>query len=120
MYIKPISNFTSTDIVKANKLRRMKIKEVIKNKDLMNSIFIKLRNALEEQNNNELDYVLSYELFFEVIPTECIIAFSLMYLNLDTFKEKECCIQALKDSYISKGTRGFLFSFMPVISKRLI
>lgn len=120
MYIKPITKFSVIDIIKANNLRRVEIQKVIKDKTLMNSIFLKLRNALDQCNNIELEDILSYELFFEVIPPECVAAFSLMYLDLGTYKEKDCCIQLLKDSYINKGTRGFLFSFMPIISKRLI
>lgn len=120
MYIKPIADFSVTDIVEANKLRRLKIQDIIKDKTLMNSIFTNLKNALMQSDNSEIEYILSYELFFEVIPTECIVSLLLTYSSLNTLKEKDNCIQLLKDSYSNKGTRGFLFSFMPIISKRLI
>ena len=120
MHIQPIAEFSINDIVKANNLRRLRIKDVIKNKSLMNDIFLELKNALDQANNRTIESILSYELFFEVVPVECVAALSLMYLSLDTYEDKDCCIQLLKDSYINKGIRGFLFSFMPIISKRLI
>ena len=81
MYIRPIAKFSVGDIVKANSLRRLEIQRVINDENLMNSIFLKLKNALDQSNNVEIEDVLSYELFFEIIPPECIAAFSSMYLS---------------------------------------
>ena len=120
MYIKPISKFSVGDIVKANTLRRLEIQRVIKDKSLIDDIFLRLKSALDQADNSEIENILSYELFFEIIHPECISSLSLGYSNLDAHKEKSYYIHILKSSYISKGSRGFLFSFMPIISKRLI
>lgn len=119
MYIKPIEKFSSTDIVTANRFRRIEVQKVLENKELIDNLFLKLRNSLNSNNKNEIKEILSYKLFFEIIPAECIADLSSMYLTLD-IEGKSRFIQLLKDSYIRKGNRGFVFSFMPVISRKLI
>ena len=120
MYIKPIETLQATDIVKANCLRRLEVRKVVNDKKLVDTIFSRLKKALDYTQNKEIEKILSYELFFEVIPVECIASLSLMYLNLSTHNDREHCIKLLKDSYILKGNRGFLFSFMPRINKILL
>lgn len=114
MYITPIAELQAEDIVTANKVRRLKVKDVINNIELVNVIFRKLTSALDVANNTEVKQILSYELFYEIIPTECVSEIISVYTQLSN---KDFCIGLLKNSYISKGDRGFLFSFMPIIKK---
>ena len=117
MYIKPISKFPTSDIVEANYFRRLEVSKVINNTDLVNNIFNKLRIHLDSSSIKDIEDILSYELFFELIPNECIIALISSYNSYDN---KSNYINSLKKSYTTKGDRGFIFSFMPVISKRAL
>lgn len=116
MYIKPISKLSLTgDIVSANRQRRLEVSKVIDDRNLVNRIFYKLESGLENSNNNKIQNILSYELFFEIIPQECITTLLLTYSKLDV-NSKECYMNLLKESYIIRGAKGFIFSFIPIIN----
>ena len=118
MYIRPIKELLiSDDIISANKVRKSKVENIISCKSIVDTAFSKLKLALNLDNVSKVEYVLSYELFFEVIPFECIEELLSVYLNLNNSDSKYSFVDALRGSYIDKGSRGFLFSFMPIINK---
>ncbi len=117
MYIKPISKFSlAKDIVSANYQRRLEINKVIDDRRLVDNIFSNLKYNLDHANSNAIEYILSYDLFFEVIPDECIKLLLSVYSNLN-IDNKEHYVNLLKESYIIRGRKGFVFSFMPIINR---
>ena len=122
MTIKPIRDLLNgNNILKANKIRRDSIKQVAGNRALVDLIFENLVKYIEEDNFEEIKYTLSYKLFFEDIHDELIKLLATEYqkLKLASLEEAMSFIENLKLSYILKGVNGYVFSFMPIIHKRI-
>ena len=122
MTIKPIRDLLNgNNILKANKIRRDSIKQVAANRALVDLIFENLVKYIEEDNFEEIKYTLSYKLFFEDIHDDLIKLLTTEYqkLKVDSLEEATSFIENLKFSYILKGVNGYVFSFMPIIHKRI-
>ena len=114
MYIRPIQELSlGRDIIKANCLRRAKVQNVLNSLNLIDSIFLKLKKAIMCNDIMKVAEILMYELFFEIIPDEYISLLVSVYNNTNN---KDNFINLLKNTYIDKGNRGFLFSFTPIIN----
>lgn len=94
MKIQPIKKLygENGNIVTANKERKRMIREVLNNKDLMDSIFSRLWKDLKSSNLDSVKSILEEELFFEVLPTSFIT--DVHKLRLDDDK-----LQMLRTSY---------------------
>ena len=94
MVIKPLKKLygENGNIVTANKESKRMIREVLNNKDLMDSIFSRVWSELKASNLDNVKTILEEELFFEMLPTSFIT--DVHRLRLDDGK-----LQNLRTSY---------------------
>lgn len=74
MVIRPLKRLYGNEgnIVSANKERKRLIKQVLGDKDRLDSIFIKLWEELKSNNLDTVKEILEEELFFEIVPTSFV------------------------------------------------
>ena len=103
----------STDLIEANKKRISKIKCIIT--DNVDDLFDRLIELLEE-NLTEVTEFLEKQMFFEVILKEFVDELCMTYKKLDNERKKEY-INCLKESYKTRGIKGYQFTFSPIIGR---
>ena len=109
-----IQLYKELDRLDANNLRIKNVKET-QNGNLK-KIFEYLGQALTAGNKGNIKLVLQEKIFFEEIPNECIDQIAEVFSKIP--KENiNTCISMLQESYLIRGTRGYRFTFTPILKR---
>lgn len=96
----------------ANNIRKQIIKANADNCSYLENTFKKLRASLEDNNLDSIMYILTEELFYEVIHTDLVVNLHNSYIKTI---DKDSFINSLIDSYKIRGYKSAVFAWMPLL-----
>lgn len=116
MIIKAIDNIVTdgVSIIEINKTRMKYIQNTIYDLSLVDNLFLDLEKFILVKDVAAIEEIISKKLFFE-IPCKGL---GLKIINVyEKYDNKKYFLDELKKSYLMRGVKGIMFTWMPILSK---
>ena len=116
MIIKAIDEIATSgaSAIESNKIRMKNIQKNIYNLTLVDKLFFELEKAILKRDMVEVENIICKKLFFEI---HCLGLGSKIIEVYENHANKKYFIDELKKSYIIRGVKGMLFTWMPILNR---
>ena len=116
MIIKVIDEIAASgeNVIEINKIRMKKIQDNLYDLTLVDNLFLELEKSILKRDIAEIENVICKKLFFEM---PCIGISSKIIDVYEGHANKKYFIDELKKSYIIRGVKGMLFTWMPILNR---
>ena len=116
MIIKAIDEIATSgaSAIESNKIRMKNIQKNIYNLTLVDKLFFELEKAILKRDMVEVENIICKKLFFEI---PCLGLSSKIIEVYENHANKKYFIDELKKSYIIRGVKGMLFTWMPILNR---